>query len=227
MIRKKSNFFSLKKKNSFSYFRQSLSRKRLLFAKRTPIRTLDTAGYPASFSRGIQRRSRYRSSIVRISSVVRTSSVVPILSNDCNSLESSSCQYFTLPILTQFRSAVVNFTCVCDTVSSMLSGLECRSLGHIRHNVDFSLVTVCPCRSVVHRFLGLTSTKQGVDVTCSRPQRTEPGWGSNHGPLGPKSGAITTAPVSPKNTILNNFSALYKLISPTKRFYIFISTKPL
>ena len=47
----------------------------------------------------------------------------------------------------------------------MLSGLETRSLGqHIRHKVVYSLVTVCPSRSSVHRF-------QGIHVTCSRPQR--------------------------------------------------------
>ena len=40
------------------------------------------------------------------------------------------------------------------------------------HNVVSNLVTVCPNRSSVHRFLGLTSTKQGVNVTCPRPQRT-------------------------------------------------------
>ena len=33
-------------------------------------------GYPASFSRGIQRRSSFRSSVDRISSVVHISSVV-------------------------------------------------------------------------------------------------------------------------------------------------------
>ena len=61
---------------------------------------------------------------------------------------------------------------MCDTVSSIMSGLETRSLGqHIRHNVISSLVTVCPSRSSFHRFLGLTSTKQRVHVTCSRPQR--------------------------------------------------------
>ena len=51
---------------------------------------------------------------------------------------------------------------MCGTVSSMLSGLKTRSLGqHIGHNVNSSLVTVCPSRSSVHRFLGSTSTKQG------------------------------------------------------------------
>ena len=35
-----------------------------------------------------------------------------------------------------------------------------------------SHVTVCPSQSSVHRFLGLTSTKHGINVTCSRPQRT-------------------------------------------------------
>ena len=39
------------------------------------------------------------------------------------------------------------------------------------HNVVSSPVTVCPSRSSIHRFLCLTSTKQGVNVTCSRPQR--------------------------------------------------------
>ena len=61
---------------------------------------------------------------------------------------------------------------MCGTVSSIMSCLETRSLGqHIRHNVISSLVTVCPSRSSVHRFLGLTSTKQRVHATCSRPQR--------------------------------------------------------
>ena len=45
-------------------------------------------------------------------------------------------------------------------------------LDFIRHNVVSSLVTVCPSKPHVHGFLGLTSTKQGVYVTCSRPQRT-------------------------------------------------------
>ena len=31
-----------------------------------------------------------------------------------------------------------------------------------------------PSRSSVHGFLGLTSTKQWVNVTCSRPQQTVP-----------------------------------------------------
>ena len=35
------------------------------------------------------------------------------------------------------------------------------------------------CNLCVHRFLGLTSTKQGVNVTCSRPLRTAPGQGLN------------------------------------------------
>ena len=44
---------------------------------------------------------------------------------------------------------------------------------HIRHNVVSSLVTVCPSQSYVQGFLDLTSTKHvGVNVTCSRPQRT-------------------------------------------------------
>ena len=64
---------------------------------------------------------------------------------------------------------------MCSTVSSMVSGLETMSLGllkHIRHNVVSSLVTVCPSQPYVNGFLGLTSTKQGVNVTCSSPQRT-------------------------------------------------------
>ena len=48
--------------------------------------------------------------------------------------------------------------CVCSTVSSMLSGLETRSL---RHKVVSSLVTVCPSQSYVPGFLWLTSTGQG------------------------------------------------------------------
>ena len=57
----------------------------------------------------------------------------------------------------------------------MLSGLETRSLGqHNRHNVVSSLVKVCTNQSYNHGFLGIhvTSTKQGVNVTCSRLQRT-------------------------------------------------------
>ena len=46
-----------------------------------------------------------------------------------------------------------------------------RSLGLIGHNVVSNLVTVCPSQSYVHGFLCLTSTKQGVNVTCSRPRR--------------------------------------------------------
>ena len=41
----------------------------------------------------------------------------------------------------------------------------------IRHNI---VSTVCPSLSYVQRFLGLTSTKQVVNVTCSMPQRTAP-----------------------------------------------------
>ena len=47
---------------------------------------------------------------------------------------------------------------MCGTVSSILSGLKTRSLGL---NTLGTLVTVCPSRSSVHRFLGSTSTKQG------------------------------------------------------------------
>ena len=80
----------------------------------------------------------------------------------------------------------------------MLSGLETRSLGqHIRHNIVSSLDTVCPCRLSVHRFLDLTRTKHGVNVTCSRPQQTAPGRGLNQGPLGLRSDTLTTAPVRP------------------------------
>ena len=50
--------------------------------------------------------------------------------------------------------------------------LETRSLWQqIRHNIVSSLVTVCPSQSYIHGFVGLTSTKQGINVTCSRPQR--------------------------------------------------------
>ena len=48
----------------------------------------------------------------------------------------------------------------------------CDTVLHIRHNVVYSLVTVCPSRSSVHHFLDLTRTKEGINVTCSRPQRT-------------------------------------------------------
>ena len=58
---------------------------------------------------------------------------------------------------------------LCCTVSSMLLGLGTRSLGL---NTFSSLVPVCPSQSYVYRFLGLTSTKHEVNVTCSRPQRT-------------------------------------------------------
>ena len=61
---------------------------------------------------------------------------------------------------------------------------------HIRHNVISSLVTVCPSRSSVHRFLGLTSTKQRATTKCT-------GGESNEGPLGPKSDALSTAPLRP------------------------------
>ena len=68
---------------------------------------------------------------------------------------------------------------------------------HIRHNIVSNLVTVCPSQLFVHGFLGLASTKQRVNVTCSRPQRTatrpglEPGtpWSvvhdTNHCPSPP------------------------------------------
>ena len=55
---------------------------------------------------------------------------------------------------------------------------------HIRHSVVSSLVTVCPCRSSVHCFL-VPVLSRGVNVTCSRSQRTAPSRGSNQGPLGP------------------------------------------
>ena len=113
------------------------------------------------------------------------------------------CRYYVLQLSTY------NLFKECGTVSSMLSGLETRSLGqHIRHNVVSSLVTVCPCRSSVHPFLGLTSTKQGVNVTCSRPQRTATGRGSNHGPLGPKSDALTIAPEHPLKAFKENEAKL-------------------
>ena len=52
-----------------------------------------------------------------------------------------------------------------STVLSILSGLETRSLG---------FNTLGTTDSSVHGFLGLTSTKQWVNVTCSRPQQTVP-----------------------------------------------------
>ena len=42
---------------------------------------------------------------------------------------------------------------------------------HIKHKVVSSLIKVCPSRSSVHHFLALISTKQGVNVTCSRTLR--------------------------------------------------------
>ena len=65
------------------------------------------------------------------------------------------------------------------------------------------------CNLGVHRFLGLTSTKQGVNVTCSRPLRTAPGQGSNQGSLGIKSDTLTTAPVPP----LSGYEGMPKIIS--------------
>ena len=55
---------------------------------------------------------------------------------------------------------------VCGTVSSIMSGLETRSLGRNlqpRHSLSKSVVRP--------PLLGLTSTKQRVNVTCSGPQR--------------------------------------------------------
>ena len=79
-----------------------------------------------------------------------------------------------IAMATNTRLTRCTYSPVCVAVSSILSGLETRSLGLntlLRHNVVSSLVTVCPSRSSVHRFLALTSSKQGVNVTCSRPQR--------------------------------------------------------
>ena len=67
-----------------------------------------------------------------------------------------------------------------------------------------SLVTVCPCRSSVHRFLGLTSTKQRVNVTCSREQRKvhrrgiEPGtpWSEIRHPIYCATPPLPALPVS-------------------------------
>ena len=68
-----------------------------------------------------------------------------------------------------------------STVPSILSGLETRSLGHIWDNAVFSLVTLSPSQSSAHGFLSLTSTKQWVNVTCSRPQQTVPRPGHEPG----------------------------------------------
>ena len=40
------------------------------------------------------------------------------------------------------------------------------------HNVISSIVTVCPSQSYAHGSKDLTSTKQGVNVSCSRQNRT-------------------------------------------------------
>ena len=40
------------------------------------------------------------------------------------------------------------------------------------HNVISNLVTVCPSQSYAHGSQDLTSTKQGVNVSCSRQNRT-------------------------------------------------------
>ena len=67
----------------------------------------------------------------------------------------------------------------CVVVSSMLSGLETRSLGLNTLGTTESAAsshTVCPSQSYVHSFMGLSSTiiitKQGINVTCSRPLGT-------------------------------------------------------
>ena len=125
---------------------------------------------------------------------------------------------------------------MCATVSSMLSGLETRSRSwtkHIRHNIDTSPVTVCPSRSSVHRFLGLTSSKQGVNVICSRPVTTNcvsTGPGSNQGPISTKSDALTTAPVHPhknlsdaRETAICNFTGITHISE--KDFQILLAHK--
>ena len=62
------------------------------------------------------------------------------------------------------------------------SGLETRSLG-----LNTLGTTLSPSRSYVQGFLGLTSTEQGLNVTCSRPQRTATRPGLEPGTLGSKS----------------------------------------
>ena len=75
-----------------------------------------------------------------------------------------SCIFVLFLFIQCFKSCCVQFRPFCQVWR--LGPLD---LTH-RPSVVSSLVTVCPSRSSVHRFLGLTSTKQGVNVTCSRPR---------------------------------------------------------
>ena len=97
---------------------------------------------------------------------------------------------------------------VCSTVSSMLSGLETRSLG---------LNTLGTTQSPGHGFLGLTCSKQGLNFTDSRSQRTatrpglEPGtpWSvvrdADH---------CASPPPSASSTIIEFGLVSYKLKNP-------------
>ena len=66
--------------------------------------------------------------------------------------------------------------------------------GTLNHNQN-KTKTVCQSRSSVHRFLGSTSTKQGKCDLLKGHNEMCTGRGSNQGPLGPKSDALTTAPL--------------------------------
>ena len=105
---------------------------------------------------------------------------------------------------------------------------------HIRHNIVSILVTVCPSQSYVHGFLGLTSTRQGVNVTCSRSQRlaTRPGlepgtpWsvvrGANHcaSPPHPR-----TPPPPQKKKSCSHLAAKYVKVNPGSSFEQIIKGK--
>ena len=95
----------------------------------------------------------------------------PMLSNDVIRWKTA---FIWLKLRIDYLGLMLPLSITCSTVSSILSGLEARSLGLtlIRHNVVSSLVTVCPSQKCVYGLLGLISTKQGVKVTCSKPQRT-------------------------------------------------------
>ena len=101
------------------------------------------------------RKKLYRINIIRVSFIVMYILFQVTLKKwlSLNTISLNNFARVPVPTCTACISSLV-----CGTVSSMLSGLKTRSLGQ---NVISSLVTVCPSRSSVNRFLDSTSTKQG------------------------------------------------------------------
>ena len=82
------------------------------------------------------------------------------------------------------------------------------------HNVISSLVTVCPSQSYAHGSQDLTSTKQGVNVSCSRQNRTatRPGLepGTRSSPLrrsAPFDGTIGFSQLSKRSFVVTRAQA--------------------